>query len=332
MLSFAWEKLRYLAAERGNGDEEDTIRRRHQGGNRDGAVTARNKRQKACSRTPAVHMNSRVHMIKHKSLKEEINMKRKVLVKMMGSALAFAMVFGCAAMTPSMTAHAQEDLWVTPGEGDDDCIDHDGRYPGGDDSGSDSGSGETSEDLGRTEGNQFNSGSGGSGNSGSNDGGSSDSGSNDGGSSSGSSYDSSAGGSYDQASSDNGTFQTSAGMTGITRSGSSVKIAGKETWRQAASAADGTFKVYHMGTEQYTLQLKDADGKAASYKGAGMLQKEDGKWYINIVTSGGIDTTGWTAATVKGTSAYLPGLGVSGVCINDAVVVDAEAVAAVSAE
>lgn len=276
-------------------------------------------------------------------------MKRKVLVKMMGSALAFAMVFGCATMTSGMTAHAitDEGGMVIPGEGDDSHKDEGGRNPGNDgpehdeggmvipgdldpdDDGSghgprnpgdsDSGSSETTEDLGRTESNQFNSGSAGGSSA---DGGSGNS------SSAGRSY---SGGSYDW------TDIGSAGgqeimAAGLTRSGNAIKIAGKETWRQTASASAGTFKVYHMGIERYTLQVKDADGNAVSYKGAGMLQTEDGKWYINIVTSGGIDTTGWTAATVKGTSAYLPGLGVSGVCINDAVVVDAEAVAAASAE
>lgn len=239
-------------------------------------------------------------------------MKKRTINKILAACLAMAIVLG---NTPAITAKA--DLVVPggdPADGGADGFDID--IPSED-------SGETTEDLGRTEGNQFNSGS------------SNGSGSTSGSSSSSDSYS----GSYDSyeapssdagsGSSDGGSgTQSATASTGLTRSGSTVTISGYETWRQEASAVSGTFTVYHKGIKQYTLQLKDKDGGAVSYKSSGIIQFEDGKYYINIVTSGGVDTTGWTAATVKGTSAYLPKLGVSGVCINGTAVVEADTAAA----
>ncbi|MBD5402234.1 hypothetical protein HDR58_05485 [bacterium] len=237
-------------------------------------------------------------------------MKKRTINKILAACLAMAIVISG---TPAITAKA--DLVIPGGDAADT-----GGYEidlGGDDSG------ETTEDLGRTEGNQFNSGS------------SNGSGSTSGSSSSSDSYS----GSYDSyeapssdagsGSSDGGSgTQSATASTGLTRSGSTVTISGYETWRQEASAVSGTFTVYHKGIKQYTLQLKDGDDNPVSCKGSGIIQSEDGKYYINIVTAGGVDTTGWTAATVKGTSTYLPKLGVSGVCINGTVAVDAESAAA----
>lgn len=128
------------------------------------------------------------------------------------------------------------------------------------------------------------------------------------------------GGSYNAGTSNGG--QASAPI-GLAFKGSTVSVPGYETWRQVTGAADGRLSVYHCGTEQYTLQLKDAEGKAVSYKSAALLQTEDGGWYINLETAGGVDTTGWTAGTVKGTAAYLPELGINGVAVNGTAVVDA---------
>ncbi|MBD5504892.1 MAG: hypothetical protein HDR09_14460 [Lachnospiraceae bacterium] len=245
-------------------------------------------------------------------------MKRKTLGRILAASLALTMVFG-GTMTPAITAKA--DLKI-PGEGDSSQI-SDGRHPEEGDS-NEGDSGTTTEDLGRTEGNQFNSGSG----NGSSSGSDSNSGNDDVpyGSSSGDSA------SYDGGNSDTANTVSSqtfaATVAGLTSKGNTVTISGYETWRQEASAVSGTFTVYHKGIKQYTLQLKDKDGSAVSYKSAGIIQSEDGKYYINIVTAGGVDTTGWTVATVKGTSAYLPRLGVSGVCINGTVAVDAESAAA----
>lgn len=178
------------------------------------------------------------------------------------------------------------------------------------------------EDLGRQEASTFNAGSDtGSGNNG---GSTSESTSysapaNDGGSTGSADY---AGGSDDAGTSNGGQASASA-PTGLALKGSTVSVPGCETWRQVTGAADGRLSVYHCGTEQYTLQLKDAEGKAVSYKSTALLQTEDGGWYINLETAGGVDTTGWTAGTVKGTAAYLPELGINGVAVNGTAVVDA---------
>lgn len=241
-------------------------------------------------------------------------MKKRTINKILAACLAMAIVLG---NTPAITAKA--DLKI-PGEGDSSQI-SDGRHPEEGDSG------ETTEDLGRTEGNQFNSGSGNGSNGGDNPNSGNDNVSSSHGNGSGDSA------SYDGGSSDTGSTgssQTStATVAGLTSSGSTVTISGYETWRQEASAVSGTFTVYHKGIKQYALQLKDTDNNPVSYKGAGIIRSEDGKYYINIVTAGGVDTTGWTAATVKGTSTYLPKLGVSGVCINGTAVVEADTAAAV---
>ena len=123
--------------------------------------------------------------------------------------------------------------------------------------------------------------------------------------------------------SDNAGSSQASAPAGLALKGSTVSVSGYETWRQVANPANGEFSVYHCGIEQYTLQIKDADGKAVSYRGAALAQTEDGKWYINLTTANGADTTGWTVSTKKGTADYLPKLGISGVMLNGAVAVDA---------
>lgn len=123
---------------------------------------------------------------------------------------------------------------------------------------------------------------------------------------------------------ENDLGQSSAGE--LVRVGATVTLPGYETWRQVTRPS--TYTVMHMGVEQYTLQLQDADGQPASFAGVGMYKAEDGKWYINVVTADGVDTTGYTIVTWKGSAAYLTRLGISGVMLNGTAVVDAEAVAA----
>lgn len=148
---------------------------------------------------------------------------------------------------------------------------------------------------------------------------SSNSGSHDSGSSnSGAGYD---GGSSGDGGSGNGTVSA---PTGLARKGNTVTIPGSETFRQINKAAEGRVAIYHCGIEQYTAQLKDADGSAAAYKSCGVyLDEASGKWYLNIVTEQ--DAAGYTVGTYKGSVTYLTKLGMSGVMINNALAVDAAA-------
>ncbi len=113
--------------------------------------------------------------------------------------------------------------------------------------------------------------------------------------------------------------------SGLATKGNTVTIPGCETFRQVNKPADGRAAIYHCGIEQYTAQLMDADGKAAAYKSAGAYKDEaTGKWYLNIATADGVDTTGYTVGTWKGSITYLPKLGMSGVMLNQVVIVNAE--------
>ncbi len=157
----------------------------------------------------------------------------------------------------------------------------------------------------------------------SNSGGSSDSGSSNGGGSSYSDGGSSDSGSYDAGSSDSSSSAsagTASAPTGLARKGNTVSIPGYETFRQINKPADGRVSIYHCGIEQYTAQLKDADGNAVSYKSAGMYKNEaTGKWYLNITT----DADGCTVGTYKGSVNYIAKLGMSGVMVNEKLVVEA---------
>lgn len=248
-------------------------------------------------------------------------MKKKTIKSTLALMLAMTMVLGGA-----MNVHACDkcgDGTVKHPNQDNEDARESGSIGGGSDSGSDNG-GSTSEDLPWTDQNNFSSG----------DSGSSDSGSSsDSGDSGSSDYSSS----YDSGSSDNGSSYdagwtdssyaapadgTATAVTGLTRKGNTVSIPGYETFRQKNKAADGRVSIYHCGIEQYTAQLKNADGTAAAYKSAGMYKDEaTGKWYLNITT----DADGCTVGTYKGSVNYLAKLGMSGVMINDVVAAEAAA-------
>ncbi len=151
------------------------------------------------------------------------------------------------------------------------------------------------------------------------------------------SYDS---GSGDSGSSDSGeSYSAPAGdsgngggaatsPSGLATKGNTKTIDGFETFRQVNKAKDGRVAIYHCGIEQYTAQLMDASGNAAAFKYANLYQDtETGKWYLNLVTEDGVDTTGYTVCTWKGSIDYLPEPGLSGVTLNEVVAVDAEAAA-----
>lgn len=140
-----------------------------------------------------------------------------------------------------------------------------------------------------------------------------------GGSSDSGSYD---GGSYDAGNGSGASAGTASAPTGLARKGNTVSIPGCETFRQINKAADGRVAIYHCGIEQYTAQLKDADNNAVSYKSAGMYKDEaTGKWYLNITT----DTENCTVGTYKGSVNYIAKLGMSGVMVNEKLVVEATA-------
>ncbi len=122
-----------------------------------------------------------------------------------------------------------------------------------------------------------------------------------------------------QSASNGGT--TAAPAARYTGSATKATVPGYETWRQTATATAGTYTVTHCGVAQYTFQLKDADGNAVAYTSA-KLKEIDKKWYINVVTAAGVDTTGYTVETTKGSESYLTKLGVAGVTLNDVVIVD----------
>lgn len=263
-------------------------------------------------------------------------MKKTLITKLMAMTMAAALAVGGVAVAAPMTVHAGYNDDINDG-----CArDHGERghqseiviqpTPG---SGSSSDSGSTSSGSGSSS-----SGSSDSGSSGSdwtryedNDPGYwvSDS-SGDSGSAPAETYDygtDSNAGAYDSiysSGAENDLGQSSAGE--LVRVGATVTLPGYETWRQVTRPS--TYTVMHMGVEQYTLQLQDADGQPADFAGVGMYKAEDGKWYINVVTADGVDTTGYTIVTWKGSAAYLTRLGISGVMLNGTAVVDAEAVAA----
>ncbi len=117
--------------------------------------------------------------------------------------------------------------------------------------------------------------------------------------------------------------------SGLATKGNTVTIPGCETFRQVNKPSDGRVAIYHCGIEQYTAQLSDAKGNAVAYASAGAYEDEaTGKWYLNIATADGVDTTGYTIGTWKGAVTYLTKLGMSGVMLNGTIMVDAEAAAA----
>lgn len=227
-------------------------------------------------------------------------MKKNILIKAMGMMMVCAMVVG----NTGIVAHATDD----------------GAYHGNGLANGGSSPSDGSDDIG---GGNFDSGNSGS------------SSSENGSSNSGSSYyDDGAyhgnglenGGSSPSDGSDNiGSSASSySAPAGLATKGNTAAIPGCETFRQIYKPADGKASIYHKGIEQYTAQLKDADGNAVAYKYASPYKDETtGLWYLNIVTADGVDTTGYTVGTYKGSVTYLPKLGMNGVMLNQVLVADA---------
>ena len=258
-------------------------------------------------------------------------MKKRTIGKLLAFVLAMTMVFGNA-----MTTFACDDMY---GECDGGC---------------------QKEWSGDGDGEHTIIGGGNSGDSGNSGGGSSDSGSSGGESYDAPSYDNSYDSGYDnsysapEASYDSYDDQTSfdagsgsadasyvapesdaaadtAGAKGYKRDGARLTVDNFETAWHLVRSANGTYNVKHCGNDAYMAQLMDAAGNAVSFKGAGMYRTEDGRLFINIVTADGVDTTGYTVCTWKGAASYLPKLGISGVCLNNTVMVDADAIVAAEA-
>lgn len=229
-------------------------------------------------------------------------MKKNILIKAIGMAMACAMIIG----NTGMVVHAT----------DDGCARSENEA-GGNSGGNDIGGGSSSDSGSSYSEPSYSAPSGGGGNSG---GGSSDSGS-----------DSSGGGdSYVAPSGDSGNSGNGGGTatapSGLATKGNTATIPGCETFRHIWYPKDGRASIYHCGIEQYTLQLMDADGNAVAYKYASPYKDEaTGKWYLNIITEDGVDTAGYTIGTWKGSVTYLPKLGMSGVMLNQVLVVEATA-------
>lgn len=176
------------------------------------------------------------------------------------------------------------------------------------------------------------SGSSGSGSSSSNSSGGSSSSSNSSESSGGGSYSSDSGSSYDGGSS----YDAGSGSTGSsgTYSAPAPKVAGskatagKQEFRAVASAANGTYKVIHCGTEKMTFTLKGADGKAAACDGVALKKRDDKKWAIDFKVA---DAKGMTVGAPLDRTYMYDTLGVSYVTINDEVIIDIETEAAAKA-
>lgn len=128
--------------------------------------------------------------------------------------------------------------------------------------------------------------------------------------------------SYDASASAGSSDAGTASTGGVARNRNLVTVPGHEAWRQVSKATAGQFGVWHCGNEVYTLQLMYGES-AVSYKGAGMMQAEDGRWFINVVSTD--ESLNYTVATNKGDKAYLPKLGISGVAVDGKVVIDVDA-------
>lgn len=246
-------------------------------------------------------------------------MKKNILIKAMGMAMACALVVG----NTGIIAHAE--YW------DDGCYHGDGREPGGNDN-------SASVDIGGSDPGSNYSGSSGSSSSG---GGSSDSGSShSGGSSSDSGSSDSGNYSYDSGSGNSGSSNSSASYSAPApkAAGSATSVTGKETFRALAKSGSGTYKVTHKGVEIATFTLMDADKKAVPCTAVALKQREDGKWAINFQvtekyaeTTQAADTTGLTVGAPLDRTYMYNTLGVSYVTINDTVVIDIEAEAQAAA-
>lgn len=228
--------------------------------------------------------------------------KKKTFKSVLALMLALTMV-----IAGNMTVFAADDGCYRPENPNNDTSQN-GQTIGGDDSGSSN-----------------------SGSSGSSGGSSSSSSSESSGSSS--SYSSDSGSSYDGgASYDAGSGSTSSGNA--TYSAPAPKVAGnkatagKQEFRAVASAANGTYKVIHCGTEKMTFTLKGADGKAAACNSVTLKQLDNKKWAIDFKVA---DAKGMTVGAPLDRTYMYDTLGVSYVTINDEVVIDIEAEAAAKA-
>ena len=221
--------------------------------------------------------------------------KNNLVVKGMAMLMACAMVVG----NTGIVAHATEY--------DDGCV-RDDVAPGG--------GGSASLD----DGGSSSSGSGSS----SSGGGSSDSGSDYSGGGSGDSgnysYDSSSGSSAPSGS--GASYSAPAPKAAGTTAG----VTGKETFRALAKAGAGTYKVTHKGIEVATFTLMDSEKNAISCSKVALKQREDGKWAVNYEVA---DATGLTVGAPLDRTYMFSTLGVSYITINDTVIIDIEAEAAV---
>lgn len=226
-------------------------------------------------------------------------MKKNILIKAMGMALACALVVG----NNGMVAHA----YVA-----DDGTVHEDREG----------------ESGFSTGNPIGGGSSDSGSSGSSSsGGSSDSGSSySGGSSSNSGSSDSGNYSYDGGSGNSGS--TASYSAPAPKAAGGTASAGKETFRALAKAGSGTYKVTHKGVEIATFHLMKTDKTAVSCTKVALKQRDDGKWAINYEVADATDLT--VGAPLDRTYMYNT-LGVSYVTINDTVVIDIEAEAQAAA-
>lgn len=225
-------------------------------------------------------------------------MKKRILTKVITMAMACALVVG----NTGLTAHAYTD---------DGCYHGNGRENGG------SSASDGSDDIGG--GGSSNSGSSSSSNSGSS-------------SSGGSSSDSGSDYSYDSASSDSGNYSYDSGSNGgssytAPKAAGKAASAGKETFRAVAKAGTGTYKVTHKGVEIATFSLMDSDKKAVSCTAVALKQREDKKYAIDFQVD---DATGLTVGAPLDRTYMYSTLGVSYVTINDTVIIDIEAEAAVT--
>lgn len=233
-------------------------------------------------------------------------MKKNILIKAMGMAMACALVVG----NTGIVAHATDD-GAYHGNG----LENGG---GGDYSWGDAGS---------------SSGSSSSGSSSSGGGSSSSSHSSDDGAYHGNGLENGGGGDYSWDSSDSGASYSAPAPKAA---GTTTSVTGKEQFRALAKSGSGTYKVTHKGIDIATFTLMDAESKkAVPCTAVTLKQRADGKWAIdfqvtvkNAETTEAADTTGLTVGAPLDRTYMYNTLGVSYVTINDTVVIDIEAEAA----
>lgn len=128
-----------------------------------------------------------------------------------------------------------------------------------------------------------------------------------------------------ETNSSNGSSASTASYTAPKAAGKAAS-AGKETFRAVAKAGAGTYKVTHKGIEIATFTLMDSEKNAVSCTAVALKQREDGKWAVNYEVA---DATGLTVGAPLDRTYMYNTLGVSYITINDTVIIDIEAEAAV---